>query len=247
LVEGIDSILEHFGCGEAIFKEIISLSLASEDPTVVSMAALTAQQHPADEHMPTLVAIATNADYGKNRRLSSLAQTRAIHALGHHRTDEGVAALKSLLESPERDIRRTARGTIRHGCKRRRIYPQQVDEGYTATLAAIATDAGHPHRFRAVVPILDTRTKAGAAALKLLVRDPNAHVPIVETDLGVRTIRDLLRHSDPNVRELTASYVRSVYREWPGRLFRIDDFPDEFEIDWEERKKIVLERLRLTD
>ena len=74
--------------------------------------------------------------------------------------------------------------------------------------------------------------------------DPNAEVPLAEIDLGVRTIREMLLDSDPNVREHTRFQVEEIaYHEFPGRALRPDDFPPEFQLTAEQRKQQIRESL----
>jgi hypothetical protein len=240
-------ILEQFGFSEAVIEDVISDALASDDPNVVGLGIGSAIKHPSDRHMSTLIAIATDANHRARRNLSDTTQRTAISALAFHRTDEGVAALKALQQSPQAEVREAVEEAIRKACKRHRVHPPKLDDDFIAPVVPIATDVSHPYRFSAVLLILHTRTAAEAEAIKALAKDPNTHVPVVETDLGVRTIRDLLRHENRAMREGTATRIRAAYHEWPGRPLRKDDFPDPSETDWEEQKRTLLEKWRLVE
>ena len=221
------SVLEHVGCTDAELAEVIRRSMASNDPNIVREAVLAAQSHPADEYMPKLIAIATGSEPGGFGNRES-----AIYAIAYHRTDEGVAALKTLLNDPNPKIRDVTSNTIRSAYRRHPVFPEKVDEAFTKALVSLATDSAHARRFAGVWAIARTRTPDGVKAVKILLADPNAAVPLAESDLGVRTIRDLLRDSDPNVRASTRySVERQAYHEYPGRPLRLDDFPREFQED----------------
>jgi len=189
--------------------------------------------------MPKLIAIATGSEPRNVVRRGS-----AIYAIANHRTDEGVAALKTLLNDPNSEVRKFTSDAVRQAYRRHPVYPEKADEAFTKALVSLATDSRHVRRFSGVWAIARTRTPDGVKAVKTLLADPNADVPLVETDLGVHTIRDLLRDSDPNVREHTRYFVEQLaYHEYPGRPLRPDDFPPEFQDDPETFKQKTLNGL----
>jgi len=226
LAGGSAIVLEHLGCNEADLAGVIRLSLASKDPNTVRHAVLAAQEHSADEHMPRLITIATGTEAGDFGRRES-----AIYAIAYHRTDEGVATLKTLLNDPNARIRKFTADTIRYAYRRHPVYPKKVDEAFTKALVLLATDPRHIRRYSAIWAIAKSRTPDGVKVVKTLLADPNADVPLAETDLGVRTIRDLLHDSDRNVRERTKYEIEFAYHEYPGRPLQPDDFPAEFRED----------------
>jgi hypothetical protein len=80
-------------------------------------AVRAAEGHPSDEHMPRLIAIALDPNkIGPNRPWwmpNSVITAEAARAVAINRTDEGVAALKRLLDSPDVEIRRDVSTAIR--------------------------------------------------------------------------------------------------------------------------------------
>ena len=69
-------------------------------------------------------------------------------------------------------------------------------------------------------------------------------IPIVKTDSGVRAIRDILKSSESQQRNMLADYISAIYQDYPGRPLRDDDFPEEFREDQNEYKKKILERVQ---
>ena len=150
--------------------------------------------------------------------------------------------MKTLLNDRGEDIRKSTARAISDAYRGHPVHPEKVDEAYTAALVSIATDRRHPRHDSAVFVIARTRTPEGVKAAKTLLADPNAQVPMTELDLGVRTIRDLLRDDDPDVRRCTQDDVKGALWESRGRPLRPEDFPAEFHEDREAIKKRVLEQ-----
>ena len=245
LAAGMQAVLEAFDCSESEFKEIISVSLASDDVDILGWATIAAQEHPDDEHMAKLITIATNATQAEpDEQLHRIDRERAIYAIAHNRTNEGVKALRALLGNPDKEIRRTASHAIRYAYRRHPVYPKHSDDKYTAKLVPIAMDCNDPRQTSMIVEIVRTRTQEGVEAIETLLEDPDSNIPLAEADEGVKAIRDLLRSRNKDVRDMTAAMIRAVYRTYPGRPLRYDDFGDEFRESFEERKRRVLERLR---
>jgi len=245
LARCMQTVLEAFGCSEEEFKEIIEISLASDNLDILGQGVGAAQEHPDDEHIPALIAIATDANRPKpNRPFYAIERHRAIYAIAFNRTDEGVEALKGLLKDPADNIRRKTENAIRGAYKRHPIYPKFSDAEYTAKLVLIATDFKHPRQMSFIYEIARTRTEKGVNAIKALLEEPDRDIPIAESDEGVKAIRNLLRDPDKDIRDMTAGIIRKAYRTYPGRPLREDDFPELFrEIieKREARKKRVLE------
>ena len=184
-------------CAESDLAEVIRLSLASNDPNVVRQPGLTAQEHPSDD----VHAKADRDCPGNRAREASSRRRAAISAIAYHRTDEGVAALKTLAErsGPEAFARRRPMPYATHTGGIRSI-PRRWTRLIRQSLSRLPQIRGILVRFAGVYEIASTRTPEGVKAVKMLLADPNAQVPMSELDLGVRTIRDLLRDNDPNVR-----------------------------------------------
>ncbi len=236
------SLLEHLS-SPSEFAEIIREFLSSGDPKTVEEAIYAAQQHPADEYMPRLIAVATGTGLEALGLPKGIRREGAIGALAENRTDEGVAALKNLLNDPNEKIRKATSEVIRRVYRRYPIYPEQEDEAFTKAIVSVAMDPQDILRFRAVQFIAQTRTPAGVQAIKALLADPNANVLVAATDLGVRAIRDLLHDSDPSIRKHTRFYIEDLaYHEYPGRPLRADDFPSERET-FEQFKQKTMEYL----
>jgi hypothetical protein len=247
LAPGMQIVLEQLGCGEQDFAEIMRLSLASQDTAIVAEAVGAAQERPSDEYMPRLIAIMIDPNKAGLGPLPGIARARAFSAVAHNRTDEGVAALKLLLQDPSPSVRRDVAGAIRYAYWRHPVYPEQVDEEYTASLAKAAEDPNSPMRVSAIMEIARTRTAQGVGALKALLTDPNADVPDVDKDRGIQTLRKLLKSTDAELRQETREIIRHVCHEYPGRPLRPDDFPNEYREDPETRKKAFLQILSGAD
>jgi len=250
LARCMQTVLEAFGCSEGQFKEIITISLASDNLDILGEGVGAAQEHPDDEHTPQLIAIATDPNRpDPNRPFYAIERRRAIYAIAFNRTDEGVEALKSLLEDPDEDIRRTAEEAIRLSYGRHPVYHKYSDDEYTLELITAAGELKNASVITTLVSeIIRTRTEEGIKAIKLLLEDPNKDMPAAESDEGVKTIKNLLRNPDKDIRDITADAIRFAYcRIHPGRPLREDDFPELFREIIEERKarkKRVLEGLR---
>jgi hypothetical protein len=249
LARCMQSVLEVLGCNEEEFKQIIRISLISDDPDILSGGALAAQTHPDDEHIPTLVAIATDPNRpDPNRSFYAIERHQAIRAIAYNRTDEGVKALRTLLEDPDSGIHKTTKEAIQQAYMRHPVYPKYVDDEYTSKLIKAATDSNHPLAINSLVGIIArTRTEEGVEAIKALLENPNKDIPIAKTDEGVQTIRNLLRNADKDVHDMTENIIRQIYKTYPGKPLRKDDFPELFRDFVEEReanKKKFLERLK---
>jgi hypothetical protein len=247
LAANMQNVLERLGCDEQDFKRIIRVSLASSDPSVVAEAAIAAQEHPSDEYMPRLILIATDPNHAGLGEFAGIAQARATCALANNRTDEGVAALRSLLNHPNAGIRRDAGDSIRFAYRRHPGYPQQIDQELTDLLVRATRDSNAPTWTTALSAILRTRTAGGVAAIKALAVDPNATISPADADACVQAVRDLLRAPNPRMRSETKSWIEALYHDFPGRPLRQDDFPDEFRGNPEAIKQSVLKLLSTAD
>jgi hypothetical protein len=239
------SVLESYNCDESIFKEILIKALNSDNPDIVSEAAYVAQNHPSNEIMPMLIAVAKGmAPNNQKVGISENARERAMYALAHNRTDEVVEALKELKNDPNTRINKAAQSAIEQAYTIHPIYPEKIDEEFTAMLITIATNPNHPYRMAFTMTILRTRTEEGVEAIKKLAKNPELDIPIAETDSGVKAIRNILRSPDEKQRTMIADYIEFIYKTKPGRAFRKDDFPDEFQEILEKSKNGVIERIK---
>lgn len=239
------TVLEASGCSEQDFKEIIAICLASDDLDVLAEGVLAAQDHPDDDHMPALIAIATGDDGQKaNHRLYRITRDRAICAIAFNRTDEGVRVLKGLLNGPDKHIRDTTANAIRQAYRRHREYPKHSDDEYTAAIVPIALDCNDPRQKSMIIEVVRSRTEEGVTAVKSLLENPDGDIGMAETDSGVRAIRQLLRSPKEHIRRITSDIIQGIYREYAGRSLRNDDFGEEFRESFEQRKKRVLAKLR---
>lgn len=244
LAPGMQSVLEEYGCSEEEFKRIIALSLASDNVDILGEGVGATQEHPDDVHMPKLISIAMDPNRPRpDRHPPAIERDRAIYAIAFNRTDEGVKALKALLEDSDKGIRETTQHAIRQAYRRHPEYPKQLDEKYTAVLVPIALDFNHPMHIPAIMQICRSRTEEGVRSLKSLLRNPQEDNATAQADAGVKAIGDLLRDPNEDIRRTTVSIVENAYREYPGRPLRNDDFPQEFRENPEERKKKTLERI----
>lgn len=244
----MESVLEAFDCSEEEFKQVIRISLSSDDPNIVSRGVITAQTHPDDEYMSKLISIALDPNRpDPNRHFSSFERHRAIIAIAYNRTEEGVKALRSLLEGPDEGIRKTTKEAICQAYKRHPVYPKYANDEYMSELITVATDSNHPLAINSLYIIARTRSEEGVEAIKTLLENPNMEIPIAKTDKGVQTISTLLRNPDKEVRGMTENIIRQIYRVYPGRPLRKDDFPELFKETVEARekqKKRILEWLK---
>jgi hypothetical protein len=221
LIRSMGTVMKRLGVSEADAAEVIRTSLASNEREAVFAALDVIQEYPADEHVPRLVAIALDPN--------SIVPHGSVYVLAMHRTDEGVAALRKLLSDPDPDVRKNTLSSVRAAYWAHPCYPEQADEVYTKTLVSIAANPDNPYRYDVIREIVQTRTQEGADAIRKLLADPNARIPLADTDFGVRAIRDLLRDEDADVRETAHECVKWACYETPGRVLRPDDFPAEYE------------------
>ncbi len=238
---GMQYLLEELDCNEEEFKEIIRISLTSENPDIQSGGAGAAQRYPDDSYTPRLITIATDAN--------SRAHWTAIDALAYNRTDEGVKTLRVLLNNMNQDMREAAAHAIRRAYQDVPVYPKYPDDEYTSALIRVMKDPNCSKWMfvYAITEITRTRSEEGVKAIKALLEDNDKDIPIAETDEGVQTIRNLLRNPDKDVRDMTENIIRQIYRTYPGRPLRKDDFPELFREFVEEREannKRFLERLK---
>ena len=234
---GIASVLESYNFDESIFQELLIKALNSDNPDIILDAVLIAQNHPSDEITPLVIPVAKGeAPNHQEMKISQIARERAMYALAQNRTDEVVEVLNELKNDPNNRISEAAQRTIENAYRIHPIYLDKVDEKYTAMLIPVAMDRDYPRSTAFVWEILRTRTQEGVEAIKKLTENPESNIPIAETDSGVKTIRDLLRSSDEKQRTIMVDYIEFFYRTSPGRTFRKDDFPEEFQKILEERK-----------
>lgn len=241
MAPGMQFVLKMFDCSKDEFRDIIAVNINSENVDFRNEAIMAAQEYPDDLHMPHLISIAL--DTNRNHPSVAIERHRAIYAIAHNRTDEGVKALKTLLDDPKKGIHRTTEEAIRRAYQRHPEYPKDSDEEFTNKLIAIATDAKHPLQTYCIIAILRTRTIEGVRALKTLSGNPEQYSAIAEIDPGIKAIRDLLRNPDKDISKFTSDIIKSFYRKYPGRPLRNDDFPEEFRGNPEEKKKKILEQI----
>jgi hypothetical protein len=104
-------------------------------------------------------------------------------------------------------------------------------------LITAAKDSNHPFATNFLVgTIARTRTEEGIKAIKALLENPDMDIPLAQTDDGIQTICNLLKHPDKKVRDITEIILSQIYRTYPGRPLREDDFPELFREFVEERK-----------
>jgi hypothetical protein len=91
-------VLLGVGASEAQIVRVIDRSLQDDRRSSWPTAAFGATLHGDDRLMPRLIAIAET--------IGESARIHAIHAIANNRTDEGVAALKRLLDDPDPELHR---------------------------------------------------------------------------------------------------------------------------------------------
>ena len=232
LGRGMQSVLEEYGCDEETFREVIRRTFESGDQEALSAAAYAAQDHPDDAYMEKLIEMAQDAN--------SPARDTAIWAVAYNRTNDGVATLRALLENEVDAVRQSTERAIEQAYRRHPSPPERVDVEYTAILAEIAGDANDPMCWSAVNQIVRTRTEEGLIALWAFIEDPMRLNPTMQSDHGLRTLRDWLQHPDSKMRDAANASLRRMCKIPPGRPLRTDDFGPEFQDFDARQKKIIL-------
>jgi HEAT repeat protein len=97
-------ILEQLGASSTTIKDLVGEALFDTDERIQDEAVLAAQRYPDDRFMDRLIQIASSG--------SGAARRRAVFALANNRTDEGVRALRQLLQDPDLAIRTLTRDAI---------------------------------------------------------------------------------------------------------------------------------------
>lgn len=224
LVDTTLDALERFGCTEEELREVIAVSLGSDNPRCVLAGARAAQKHPHDSHVPRLIELAKDTD--------STGRREAIDALARNRTDGSLRVLKELLEDPNERVRSETGAAIRRAYRifqahqkldKVRIYSQF---GSTGEVIAAARSRGSTRRWIAISELASRLDKDEIAAVSALLEDPDEDMRVLKTDERLRTIRDLLKDPDKDVVDVTTAFVRLTRRSCLGRPLRKDDFPE---------------------
>lgn len=98
-------VLMGIGASEAQIVPVVARSLQDDRQSSWPTAALGAMLYGDDRLMPQLIAIAET--------VGEPARIQAVHAIANNRTDEGVAALKRLLDDPDPELHRQVGEAIR--------------------------------------------------------------------------------------------------------------------------------------
>ncbi|MGD2094539.1 MAG: hypothetical protein PVH77_05985 [Phycisphaerales bacterium] len=241
LVPGMPGVLERYDCDEQTFKEIIGKSLYSDKTDILRTAVGAAHNHPNDGYTNRLVELAID--------VNSPVRIQAIYAIAFNRTDKGVKTLKTLLKDNNQEIQKITEDAVRQAYRRHWVYPEIVDEEYTSELVSLLADAKEPSstdptQTFLLIEIARTRTKEGIEAIKTLLENPDKDIALAQTDEGVKAIRNFLRTADEDTRNMTTDTIRFIYKTYPGRSLKNDDFPEEFRENTAERKMNFLERIR---
>lgn len=236
LGQGMQAALEEYGCDEEVFGEAIQRAFESGIESALNAAANAAQDHPNDAYTEKLIELSLD--------VNNPARGAAIAAIAYNRTDEGVAVLKSLLKDDDKAPRTGVRYTIQQAYRRHPVRPERIDEDYTAALVEIARDANDPMCWIAVNQIVRTRTEEGAAALRAFIEDPMRPNPIMQSDQGLRVLRDWLQHRDSKMRDAAVASLRSMCEVPRGRPLRADDFGPEFQDFDARQKEAILAKLK---
>ena len=128
LASNMQNLLSTYGCSAEEMHPLIERSLAPDNAQSWTCGALAAQQYASDAFTPRLVALATAP--------GSTARVQAIYALAANRTDEGVKALKTLLNDDDPKIREATEQALRAAyCFRgiwrgRPMKPEDFDKEY---------------------------------------------------------------------------------------------------------------------
>ena len=236
LGRGMQSVLEEYGCGEEVFGEAIGRTFESGDEKALFAAVYATQNYPDDAYMEKLIELAQDAN--------SPTRHAAILAVAYNRTDDGVAAIRGLLENEDEVIRKSTERAIEQAYRRHPVRPERIDEEYTAALAGIVRDMNDPSWYGAVNQVVRTRTKEGFAALLAYLENPEESNAVFEKDEGLRAIRDMLRDSDAKMRSYREQAVRRLCQVKKGRPLRADDFGAEYQDFDARQREMFFERLR---
>lgn len=220
LAESILLALQRFGCPEIAFKNLINMSLESNNPRIVHVGVGAAAEYPDDSHMPKLIELAEST--------TEDAQYAAIKAIICNRTNEGVAALKRRLANCNNLQEAALSLSIKHGYQLRdRTWDWEY--GNSEKFARQARDPKSPARWETIRLLVDMLSPEELARVKALIAGNSKEVEVEVPSEGLRVIEDLLADSDSDIRDFVVTCIRFVSSGNPGRPLKPEDFPEIYE------------------
>lgn len=235
----LDALLR-FGCTEAELRALIRRSLKHKDRSVVEYALSASASFPDDSYTSALVELAYHEESDVRRN--------AIGALVVNRTEEGVKVLRETLEDPDARIRREARKAIIWIYRGKPVPDDFSRTGYSpvghflytgrgnhyyassrkvrqSTLDR-ASDVNEPRWPVAVEELLNEMSEADIEMARGLADGSLGGNDVADANDCVKVIRDLLNDRDGDVRDITLTRIRLLWRGKKGRPLKPEDFPE---------------------
>jgi hypothetical protein len=247
----MEQVIEHYEFSHDELKPIIDAALGPRNAGEWYFGATLAAHCCYDDAFTSrLIAIAfdSNAPAGIGDIVlggppRNSTRAAALEALARNRTDEGVKALKTLLNNPAPEIWEPLVVAIQHGYSRRinsptgrRLQPRDIEakdaipliEGLLAYngpyLPLDGVDFAVWFGDDALTPTLVAlATKPGFACRANAIYG----LALNRTDEGIKTLKTLLNDPDPIIAKTTEQAIRSAYTsrgDARGRPLRADDF-----------------------
>jgi len=210
-------------CTDAELRELITTLFQSTDPNCVASAALLSSDYPDNAHTYRLIELAQDS--------SSQAQFTAISALAYNRTEEGVEALRELMEGNDEDVVDYTAASIWNAYS---YLPWQWYEGpchelSKRELTSIVADPNSPQRWDAIEKLLYRMDYADFRVLKRLANAPGRNAEIKGSRETVKLIANILKSPDEVVRDIMITLIRLTARMDPERQLKPDDFREIYE------------------
>ena len=198
-----------------------------------------------DDFTPRLIAIAQDDRAGWDTR------SVALRVLTYHRSDAGVAAIKSLLKDPPPEMLEPLYETMANGYAGldksphgRPLRPEDFSaEDLQPLIGRLLASTNQALQSQLSGALLAKWFGSDALTEKLVTlatnSEPTVKVQVVaalalnRTDEGVRVLKMLLNDSDPQVSGMAAGAIRAAYTQrWEarGRPLRADDFDAKFQV-----------------
>lgn len=222
--------LQRFGCPEATFKDLISISLESKNPQNVAVGAAAAAEYPHDSHMTKLIELAEGT--------TECTSFAAIRAIALNRTDEGVSALKRILASGNQRLQAYSAAIIQEAYQPFHWRGRSWDWDFEtiSDLPRLARDQNSSDRWRAIRFLVFLLNREELARVKSLIGENSNKVELAATSDGVIVIEELLDDPDIDVRDFVTTCIRLTRPGYPGHPLKPEDFPEIYEEYKKERE-----------
>ncbi len=222
LTETIFDALRRFGCGQEELREVITKSLESSNGRTVRAGARAAAMYPDDSHTAQLIQVARDSESG--------GQLAAISALALNRTEEGVRALRGLIEDGDQDIKYHTLSAINLAYGGRlAVDEDRPYQGWRRSgLIRAARDPNSPDRWEAVGELIERLGDGDFDIVKSLAGGVLEEGAVGEAREEVEIVEALLNDTDRDVRDTVTTLIRLRRRRFPGRALKAEDFPEVF-------------------